>query len=133
MVEVLVTIIVLSVGLLGLAALHATGLKNNQSAYWRSQATMLAYGIMDSMRSNRDAALEERYDVGIADAAPEGTTVAEVDVANWLNTLSTTLPVGDGAIDCAVATSVCKITVQWDDSMGEGGSNAQTFEVLTEL
>lgn len=52
--EVLVTLIVMSVGLLGLAALQATTLQNNHSAYQRVQATLLASDMADRMRSNFD-------------------------------------------------------------------------------
>ena len=52
LIEVLVAMLVLAVGLLGLAGLQATSLRNNQSAYNRSQATQLAYDIADRMRAN---------------------------------------------------------------------------------
>lgn len=133
LIEVLVTFIVLSVGLLGLAALHANGLKTNQSAYWRSQATILAYGIFDAMRSNRDAARNGDYNIAIADGIPTGDSLVDKDVANWLNSLAATLPIGDGAIDCDTDTAICTVDVQWDDSMGEGGGNAQWFKVVTQI
>ncbi|MEN8166317.1 MAG: type IV pilus modification protein PilV [Pseudomonadota bacterium] len=132
LIEVLVTFIVLSVGLLGLAALHANGLKNNQSAYWRSQATILAYGIIDAMRSNRDAARNGDYNIAITDAIPTGDSLVDTDVATWLNGLAT-LPIGDGAIDCDTGTAICTVDVLWDDSMGEGGGDAQQFRVVTQL
>src|SRR5664280_455779 len=50
--EVLIAMLVLAVGLLGLAGLQATSLRNNQSAYNRSQATQLAYDLADRMRNN---------------------------------------------------------------------------------
>ncbi len=50
--EVLIAIVITSIGLLGLAGMQATGLRNNHSAYHRSQATVLAYDIADRMRSN---------------------------------------------------------------------------------
>ncbi|NOS87695.1 MAG: type IV pilus modification protein PilV [Methylococcaceae bacterium] len=53
LIEVLVAMVVLSIGLLGLAGLQATSLKSNQSAYHRSQATQLAYEMADRMRANR--------------------------------------------------------------------------------
>lgn len=52
LIEVLIAMMLLAVGLLGLAALQAHSLKNNQSAYYRSQATQLAYDIADRMRVN---------------------------------------------------------------------------------
>lgn len=51
--EVLIAILVLSIGLLGLAALQATGLRTSHSANLRSQATQLAYEMTDAMRANR--------------------------------------------------------------------------------
>ncbi|MCX7101946.1 MAG: type IV pilus modification protein PilV, partial [Methylobacter sp.] len=52
LIEVLIAMLVLAVGLLGLAGLQATSLKSNQSAYNRSQATQLAYDLADRMRAN---------------------------------------------------------------------------------
>ena len=52
LIEVLIAMIILAVGLLGLAGLQATSLRNNQSAYNRSVATQLAYDIADRMRAN---------------------------------------------------------------------------------
>lgn len=51
--EVLIAVVVLSVGLLGLARLQTAGLRQNHSAFMRSQATMLAYDIIDRMRTNK--------------------------------------------------------------------------------
>lgn len=52
LIEVLISMLVLAVGLLGLAGLQATGIKNNLSAYHRSQASILAYDLADRMRAN---------------------------------------------------------------------------------
>ena len=54
LVEVLVALVVLSIGLLGVAALQLTSLRSNHSSAMRSQATFLAYDIIDRMRANRD-------------------------------------------------------------------------------
>jgi type IV pilus assembly protein PilV len=133
LIEVLITFIVLSVGLLGLAALHATGLKNNQSAYWRSQATILGYSIIDSMRANRTAARDGDYNLTLTANPSSGSTIAANDLLAWIQALSTSLPAGDGAIACDLNTAVCRIDVQWDDSMGEGGSSTQQFAITTQL
>jgi type IV pilus assembly protein PilV len=52
LIEVLISMIILAIGLLGIAALQAQGLRYNHDAYVRSQATMLAYDIIDRMRVN---------------------------------------------------------------------------------
>ncbi len=80
MIELLVALLVLSIGLLGVAALMATSMRNAQSANFRTQATNLAYEITDGVRSNWRNAM--RYDsdvfsvpadVCVAASRPAGT------------------------------------------------------------
>ena len=49
--EVLIALLIFSFGLMGLAALQSFSVKNNQSSSFRSQATALAYMIIDNMRA----------------------------------------------------------------------------------
>ena len=78
--EVLIAIVVTSIGLLGLAAMQATGLRNNHSAYHRSQATVLAYDIADRMRSNVSSMLsyvtpvDEQISVDVVTPGEETTS-----------------------------------------------------------
>jgi len=55
LIEVLVTLIVVAIGLLGLANLQTVGLRNNHSVNLTSQAIWLANDITDRMRSNNTA------------------------------------------------------------------------------
>jgi type IV pilus assembly protein PilV len=57
LVEVLVSLLVISIGLLGVAKLVLAAMKANDSAYFRGQATNLAYAILDDIRANRAALL----------------------------------------------------------------------------
>lgn len=52
LIEVLISIFVLAVGLLGAAGLQMLSLQQEQSAYLRSQATIIAYDMADRMRAN---------------------------------------------------------------------------------
>jgi len=135
LIEVLVALIVLTIGLLGLAAIQITGLKNNQSAYYRTSATVLAYDMADRMRLNRSVAEAGGYNLTIANNAPNGTTLVDVDRIAWLNNISTTLPVGDGAIGLTTVGTkqIVTIIVQWDDTRGTSGSATQNFIMSTEL
>ena len=58
--------VVLSIGLLGLSGLQTTGLRNNYSAFLRSQATLVTSDILDRMRANREAAKDGDYDIAYA-------------------------------------------------------------------
>src|SRR5690349_24146052 len=75
--EVLVALLVLSIGLLGIGKLMMLSARANDSAYMRSQATALAYTILDAMRANRQAAIVQGYDTAMGVFPGHGTcTVA---------------------------------------------------------
>lgn len=129
MIEVLVAIVVLSIGLLGLAGLQSAGLTHNQSASFRSTATMMTYSILDSMRANRTAAINGSYNIALGASIASGSSIPEQDLSNWLNELALRLPAGTGAIN--IAGNVITVTVQWDDS--RGALAAQQFVLTTQL
>lgn len=129
MIEVLVAVVVLSIGLLGLAGLQSAGLTHNQSASFRSTATMMTYSILDSVRANRAAAINGSYNIAPGASLPSGSTVPEQDLSNWLSELALRLPAGAGAIN--VNGNVITVTVQWDDS--RGALAAQQFVLTTRL
>ena len=111
MIESLVAILVLAVGLLGLAFLQAQGLKFNTSAYSRTQASLLAGDILDRMRLNAGSA------AAYATTSPSGSCdplVASVqnDINCWLARLGTALPSGTGSITDNGAGSYT-VTVTW--------------------
>ncbi|CAG7857593.1 hypothetical protein MCAMS1_02478 [biofilm metagenome] len=105
LIEVLVAVVVLAVGLLGLAALQTTTLSNNQSAYFRSMATQFAYDMSDRMRSNR-AGLGN-YNKGVAannNCTANNCTAAQMaadDLFQWNSALTNQrngLPDGTGIV-----------------------------------
>lgn len=128
--EVLVAMVVLSIGLLGLAGLMASSLKNSHSAYQRTQATWLAYDALDRMRANRQVALAGGYNLALG-ATPGGSDMAATDLSQWNTALSNTLPAGQGSIAVAAGGAVTVI-VQWDDTRS-GGLAAQQFQVDSQL
>src|SRR3569832_1379828 len=67
--EGLGAVLVLAIGLLGLAGLMTASVRNNQSAYQRTQATWLAYDVVARMRVNRAAALDGGYNTAIGTPA----------------------------------------------------------------
>ena len=133
--EVLVAVVVMSIGLLGLAGLMASSLKNWHSAYQRTQATWLAYDALDRMRANRPAALAGGYNLALG-GTPGGSGVAASDLSDWSTALAGALPEGKGSI--AVTTGgAATVIVQWNDSRGTHDSSddgsAQQFQVDTQL
>lgn len=136
--EILVAMLVMSIGLLGLAGLMTSSMRNNLSASHRTQATWMAYDIIDRMRANRASAVAGGYATAMGTAAncttavPSGTIPAQ-DIAAWKNQLACALPAGNGSIAVNTATQVATIQIQWNDSRGNQGLANQTFKVETQL
>ena len=64
LVEVLVTVIIISIGLLGVAGLQLAAMRSNHSAYLRTQATIAAYDLIDRMRTDPASFNGEHFVVG---------------------------------------------------------------------
>lgn len=139
LIEVLVSSLILSIGLVGVAGLQAVSLKNNQSAYMRSQASALAYDLADRMRSNVAGANAGAYDPASAASSatcktPVGCTaqqLAQNDLAEWNAALASNLPMGTGFVcidstpydGASAASPACdgngtrySVKVWWDDN-----------------
>jgi len=129
--EVLVAVVVLSIGLLGLAGLQASGLAQNNTAYQRTQATLLAYDMLDRMRANYDGVRLGYYNSVAAGSATDpgcitqGCTVQQLatyDNYSWGIRLTQALPSGYGTVLGNGLNSTFTITVMWDqDRTGATG------------
>jgi type IV pilus assembly protein PilV len=134
LIEIAITVLILSTSLLAMATLQARSLQFNKGSSIRSQANIFAYDIMDRIRINRGAA-SANIDGYSADygAAPSGNALAVTDVSEWRQSLSRALPSGEGKISCSSATRVCTITVRWSDEQMFGtysNSNTEARSVL---
>lgn len=131
--EVLISVVVLSIGLLGIAGLQAFGQQNNHSAYLRTQATALAYDMIDRMRANKVGVAGGNYNAvdttTTTYANPgcaSGTTcsaalMAQYDAYDWQTSLASQLPSGNGQVVGAGSGSVFTITVMWNDDRNAAG------------
>lgn len=153
MVEVLVTMAIVAVGLMGLIALMMKGLQANSGSSMRTIATAQAYDMADRMRSNIAGVTSGEYDSALppgsastcpitgqvgAPSGPMGTcadgTVAlsKADVATrdkciWHKANSSFLPSGAGAVCKNSANNWYTISISWDDK--KSGSTDTTFRL----
>lgn len=129
--EVLVALVVLSIGLLGLGMLQATSLQDNTKAYLRSIAVVRAYDMADRMRTNMDAVRAGDYDSAPGSAPAQtclldaaGCTpaqIAAIDQWAWSQELASDLPGGNGVItNLGLTPAVFQIDVRWQESGSEG-------------
>ncbi|HLA73160.1 MAG TPA: type IV pilus modification protein PilV [Steroidobacteraceae bacterium] len=125
LVETLVALLVLSIGLLGVAGMQMTSLQNNRGAHLRSQAQVLAYDIADRMRANRTVALAGGYIIALGATVANDGTIQAIDLESWKGALAVTLPGGDGQVD-QIGLNLVRITVRWTDSLGTQQFTTQT-------
>ncbi len=127
--EVMIALMIFSIGLLGLAGLQASGMSSNKTADLRSTAIILAHDMSERIRANGRGSSTD-YDSITASFTPStpGTNcvtstgctsqslVSTWDIFEWKNNISNTLPGGKGSISRANATSPFIITVMWDEA-----------------
>lgn len=131
-IESLVALVVISVGMLGIAGLYLSSLQASRSAKLRSAAVELVGSLADRIRANRDATMA--YDtaqyggnpaVQACDTATRCTAavLAQDDLARWLADLKAGLPGGTAVTGTVVVTDRARplsdnylITVQWKES-----------------
>jgi type IV pilus assembly protein PilV len=147
--EVLVALVVLSIGLLGLAGLQLTSVTNTRDAYYRTQAIALSYDIADRMRANLNRIAD--YDANttttpVAACRTTGGCINDTDMANddlalWRQSVAA-LPGGEGIVcidstpndGTSVAAAACDasgdqyvVKVWWNNDRDAANAN----ELLT--
>jgi type IV pilus assembly protein PilV len=147
LIEVLIALVILSVGLLGIAAMVSVSLKSKDSSYMQTQATALAQGILDRMRANRAAADLGSYNINFSGTATtvacvgstkncSSTDIANFDLADWKASLANTLPTGQGKITTVAVAQMTQVTisVRWNDQRANratGGTSATDTTTYT--
>jgi len=130
LIEVLVTMVIVAVGLLGLAGMQVRGLSIQKDAHGRAIATQLALDIADRMRSNVGAVgsytFTTAYPTGAytPPAAPDCVTAtctavqqAQFDVGEWFGRVrGGALPGGWARIEQEAGTPAWKVTLMWAET-----------------
>jgi type IV pilus assembly protein PilV len=137
LVELMVAVIVLAIGLLGIAKLSLGTVQANGSAFMRTQATQLIQQVVDDMRANQPAAASGSYNVALGvnpggapncvTAACSAQQIASFDLARWYTLLTTLLPSGQGSVSVVQATNpttgslenTAIVTVTWNDTVAQ--------------
>jgi len=120
LIESMVALLVISIGLLGIAALQLNSLKQNSSAFWHSQAVLIAHDMADRVRANRVEAANyigidtrNEYNQDCMGTPCNTDQMRLADATDWAAGL-TLIPAGRGIIRAPVADQL-DIVVMWDD------------------
>jgi len=112
LIEILITLLVLAVGLLGLAALQGLSLQTGQVAYQRTQAVNIAYEVADFARANR-------------------STASSTTLTNLADSLADELlPAGSGAVAGPNADDQITVTITWTEGRLEDLEDTSAFEEI---
>jgi type IV pilus assembly protein PilV len=145
--EVLITIVIVALGLLGVAGMQVTSMRLTEMTENRSMGSIFANDIIDRIRSNRANALA--YDINFGGPPSSVTDLASQDLLDWKTLLSHPrlgLPGGDGSVD-VVADPTCPavaparscfqvtVTLQWNEGRqrGEVTTPKQFLRVVTRV
>lgn len=134
LIEVLVAVLVLSIGLLGMAGLQARALRGSNSSMQRTQAVMLSYYVLDAMRIDKAQAVNITFPYNMAKTCTVPTdtsTLANKTKKDWLAELKANLGNVEttcGSITCE-ANGRCTVEVYWDDSRAGGASDQKLVTV----
>ncbi len=149
MIEILIAIIILAIGLLGIASMQTMGMVNNLSAYYRSQATILAGEYSDILRSNLTQVAANKFgdsadddsdwsssSPGFSATADCNTTTgcsdvqrAETDLIEWIGRIQSILPSGVASIDRV--GNIYHITLTWVDDRDDRDTDGSTSKSFT--
>lgn len=129
LVEAMIALLVISVGLLGIASLQITAVSQNASALNHNKAVWIAYTISDRIRANLPAfaAYNGIDTTGVylqecETANCNNAQMVTADAADW-QTMMTELPGGRGIISSNAANDGLLVNVMWDDEgTGVGGT-----------
>jgi len=160
LIEVMMAVLIFSIGLIGLAGLMVMSTRSNHAAYLRTQVTFLASNMADRMSANpagvwRGSYNSNAYPVAAATvgcgsgAACSSAELAMHDQQLWSSQLKTFLPNPVATIACGGLTSAgydptsqlamrppyggnCKMTIKWSErSAGDQASRAATTPLQT--
>lgn len=134
--EVLITLVVVSIGLLGLLGLQAVGLSNTQISHARGLATVAAGNIAERMRANPRGVVNNNYAAinhpsGGGASAPSRNCQAKAcspaqmaafDAFQWDQHLGQLLPNGQGRVIC--------VDIDTDDSDACSPNSAHVITII---
>lgn len=133
LIEILVALLVLAIGLLGLASLQTTGLTQSSETRNRSQAILLADDMFERIRANRN----NMASYVVPEATPPECSksfsitnngVAADDINEWKNSLICLLPGGKGEVQINAVSEVATIDITWEANTVSADDGSVTIE-----
>ena len=132
LVEVLIALVIMSVGMLGIAGLYVESMQAGRTSIFRHNAVTVASDVADRIRANPSAGVayegvrgNNNCVLGNVDCDP--TQMAANDIDLWKTQAADMLPSGDVTItyDDNVTPPTYQIVISWDEA-----NQAQSYTIM---
>lgn len=124
LIEILVSMIVISVSFLGAISLQMTALKESQVSFYRNYATTISQSVIEQIRAQPNDASNFTITSAALASLPASSTSPTIDFKNSVVTL---LPNGAGSITVSSANKTVVVNLSWNEGKVLNGSNAEQF------
>lgn len=131
--EVLIALLILAVGVLGAVPMQTQALRFSASAADRTQASFIAYDLLDRLRANPTELAHYAISVGAgcrADAAPAAASILATDLADFTHAVSCLLPDGEGVV--SISGQHATVSLSWSEQRirADAGRTSLTVSAL---
>jgi type IV pilus assembly protein PilV len=131
LIEVLVAVLILAIGLLGAAAIQLNALRFIESSRMATQASFIAYDMLDRIRANASA----DYSRGRAErstSSAAGASVRDQDLHDFeANILAFAGESAKGSV--AISANEATVTISWDDNRASTPFERETFTLSSRI
>ncbi len=133
LIEILISMLIVSIGMLGVGAILITTLKNNQGSVEHSQAVIKSYAMLDAMRANKPSAIIGHYNLTSWTCNPPASdSRIGKELADWIVSLQNEVsPSACGRIECSSLS--CNVSVRWDDDRASGGEEGKSYTLMSRI
>ncbi len=144
LIEVLITVVVTSFGLLGIAGLQLSSINASTTASVNTQAMIGIDEIVGQIRANSDVAKAGEFDIDLdgnnnlvafsTSLEPSGSpSIAESGAYNWFRNLNQSIPGVKAGINCDATSGICAIKVELPIKIDSSSSDNMTQIVTLQL
>ena len=115
LIEVMVTLVIASIGLMSLTVMHTRSVNNTSFAYTEIQSSFHLQEIVELLRANKDAATNGEFNINLTSfsSLTVSPDISKTHRYNWFNNLNNTLPSSMASINCDI-NSRCVLTVEYN-------------------
>lgn len=123
LIEVLVSLMIIAIELLGAIALQMNALREGQVSYYRNNATLIAQSVLEQIRSDT----EDAGSFSITSAASATTPTQD-----FKNSVGALLPNGKGQIEVNAANRRVTVSIFWSEDRVRQGTPEQEFTYVSD-